>query len=98
MDMVYDSTAYESSSDIYSFGIVMYEIFDEKLFLQDVDAEDIFEWVLSGGKPTLGRDKPIASELRHLMESCLSQNVLRRPSAEIVYQSLSTWLVDNGFR
>jgi len=97
LDMVYDSTAYESSSDIYSLGIVMYEIFDEKLYCDEVDIGDLIDWVLSGGKPKLSREKVTPLELRELMNRCLSQDLLRRPSAEIVYQSLTTWLTENGF-
>jgi len=97
LDLVYDSTAYESSSDIYSLGIVMYEIFDEKLYCEEVDIGDLIDWVLSGGKPKLAAEKVTPLELRELMNSCLSQDVLKRPSAEIIYQCLTTWLTENGF-
>ncbi|KAK8870912.1 hypothetical protein M9Y10_008825 [Tritrichomonas musculus] len=70
---------YSKSSDVYSFGLILYEIFmNEK---PSINSEDI----ISGSRPNF--TKPIPECYKQLIEKCWSQDPSERPTFdEIVFQ------------
>lgn len=83
--------AYNKSVDVYSFGILLFEIFSGEIPFRAYDVEGINRAVCNGERPRIPTlDTPI--EIRELMEDCWDQNATRRPSFSIITQRLATLL------
>lgn len=76
---------YTTASDVYSFGMVFYEVFSRKDPYYDENFIEIFEAVVDSSickRPPVPGSCP--QELVSLMESCLAHVPNARPSAETV--------------
>lgn len=74
------------ASDIYAFGIILWEIFTRKeVFVGLTSNQIIARVVKSGLRPVVPNDCPI----NELMQSCWAQNPADRPSFKSIIQTLS---------
>jgi serine/threonine protein kinase len=73
------TTNYNASVDIYSFGCVMYEVFEgNKLFDFISNREEYINVILSQQRPEFFRTKKF---IKKIILQCLDKNPLRRPTA-----------------
>ena len=78
----------EKESDIYSFGIIIYEILTRKTPFNDVLHNlELAKKISSGLKPRLTCDEN--NILCSLYEKCTKINITDRPSAKDIYNSLN---------
>ncbi|CAM9358309.1 unnamed protein product [Hapterophycus canaliculatus] len=69
---------FNKSVDVYAFGILLWEMFTRKVPFSGLEASEIVETVVSGGRPTVPRgDFP--SGIEHLMCRCWSEDPSQRP-------------------
>jgi serine/threonine protein kinase len=87
---VYSTTRYNSKADIFSFGIICYEVICRHMAFEDLDPEAAADRILSGARPDMPPDTPEAPEdLKTLMVCCWQHEPDQRPNAGEVVQALS---------
>lgn len=81
---------YSKASDVYSFGLLLYEILTDKMpFDVNSNAIDIKRFIADQNKrPKF--NKAIPKSYRHLIEKCWSQNPEERPTFDEIVQNLKT--------
>ena len=94
---VFKSQVYNSKADIYSLGIMLWEIwYGERAFArtESVSLEDFFTMVDNGGRPehVKGCREPTHA-WGNLMKECWQQNYKDRPSANECHQRITAELV-----
>ena len=75
---IWKNENYTAASDVYSYGIIMYEIMTVQIPFENYDSKTICESVLKGKRPEI--NKKIPKSYRNLIERCWSQNENDRPS------------------
>lgn len=86
---------YGPKADVYSFGILMYEILTSTKAYKDSIPKAIFKFIIdiiNGIRPKF--TGPIKEGLKNLIERCWSDNVNERPTFSEIFQMLS--LYHNG--
>ena len=84
---------YTKASDIYSFGIIMYEVFSGLPPYHDVSHDkNLALKVCLGLRPRFNIKVP--QLIVHLIKSCLDANPLNRPTAKVLYDILFSWYSD----
>lgn len=92
---VYESKEYDQSIDVYSFGIMMYEIVTSLLpyydFLPTIKGAFNFMKAVKelNRRPTFPEDQEISQEMKDLIESCWSANPSDRPTFEQIFNKLA---------
>lgn len=82
---VLDSQKTSGASDVYSFGIIVWEIFSRDVpWANVVRGHDIYlRVVIKGERPSIPDDTPV--DIAHLMRSCWVEGPEERPtSAQIL--------------
>ena len=82
---------YNQKADVYSFGMLLYEIMYQKNPFHDMDSVRIDSAVLRGMRPQL-YDTPSASSyfyLTRLMQECWHVNPQKRPSTDDIIKKVS---------
>lgn len=76
---------YDTSVDVYSYGVLMWELLFQLLPFNNMDKEEIYQFVVIERRslPFPKRDK---SGLRKIIEQCLSQNPDDRPTFEQIIE------------
>ena len=89
---VINSSMYDYKADIYSFGIMLWEMWYGKRALLDVarDEHELFDVVIGGTRPlhAQGSNTPPAA-LQNVMRRCWDKNPNKRPDSAQCYQELS---------
>lgn len=87
------------ASDIYSFGMVIYEMLTLRTPWKRCQMMDVYSNVMNGERPAWpikDRDedyyRPIPNELQQLVEKCWLQDPQARPTAEQLFDCLNTYL------
>ena len=93
---VFKSQVYNSKADIYSLGIMLWEIwYGERAFVktESVSQEDFFTMVNNGGRPehVKGCREPTHA-WGSLMKACWQKNYKDRPSANECHKRISFYL------
>ena len=80
---VLHSNLYDSKVDIYSFGLILWEMWYGKQAFAEVKAETVTSFVDAGYRPKHLKDceKP-PRPWKELMKKCWNGNAVERPSAE----------------
>ena len=92
---VLKSQVYNSKADIYSLGIMLWEIWHgDRAFSRSVSLADFFSMVDNGGRPehVEGCREPTQA-WENLMKECLQKNYRDRPSAKECHQRITAELV-----
>lgn len=90
-----ESNPYSFQSDVYAFGIVMYELLTLQLPYNHINNKDVILWKVGQGvlRPDLSKvrsDCPTA--LKRLAEDCMKCNRLDRPLFRQILNMLETML------
>lgn len=81
------SEPYNAKADVYSFGIILYEMTTQTKPFNGMTLEELYKDVFYGGKrPKLTKDCPQA--LRELIEDCWAQSPTHRPRMRQVLERL----------
>lgn len=89
---VFHSIVYDSKADIYSFGIILWEMWYGKQAFAEVMGmiPTIFSEVDKGYRPgNVKGSKTPPLRWKELMEKCWSGNPVERPSAESCYEQIT---------
>jgi len=76
---VFFGMPYSKHGDIFSFGLILNEMYSHVEAWTQNNAEQIKSLLLLGARPPIARECP--ESLRRLIESCWSQDPLDRPSS-----------------
>ncbi|KLL04733.1 MAG: hypothetical protein MRERV_13c031 [Mycoplasmataceae bacterium RV_VA103A] len=82
---------YTKASDIYSFGIIAYELFANAHPYPAMDDQDLAIKVYQGYRPDIDK-VPIPQLLKDLIKRCWDANPDQRPSANELEKNLDNWV------
>ncbi len=89
---VFHSQVYDSKADIYSFGLIMWEMWYGQQAFAEVRGpmEKVFRWVDEGHRPkdVKGKKEP-PRRWKILMEKCWDGDPEKRPSASKCHQEIT---------
>lgn len=93
---VADGLPYNYSADVYSFGIIFWELNSGKKPFDGLNRESFYERIVHGGeRPALSRKWP--PELITLMTECWDADMHHRPKFGVILQRLDSMLAkENG--
>jgi serine/threonine protein kinase len=85
--------SYTKASDVYSFGIIMYEVISGLPPYHDVSHDNnLAIRICKGLRPRFNITVP--QVIVHLIKRCLDANPLNRPEAEEIRQTTGQWIGD----
>lgn len=75
--------------DVYSYGMLLYELLTEKIPWENVNQEVVMRLVMIEGKrPQIPQKTP--QQLKDLIEKCWAQNPDERPTFEYIYEQFAS--------
>jgi serine/threonine protein kinase len=80
------TSSYDSKVDVYSYGMVLYEMLCERIPFQGDDPLVVAQSVVGGSRPGLPDSEP---QVEALIRMCWHQDPEKRPTFETVYKWLS---------
>ncbi|CAC5401886.1 unnamed protein product [Mytilus coruscus] len=94
---VYHGKLYGTEADIYSLGIIMWEMWycDAAYSTKEynfLNMNEFADCIKEGKRPTFNTGFAPPSDLKKMIETCWSSNTTVRPSAENVFVELSSWM------
>eukprot|EP01114_Cavostelium_apophysatum_P012644 TRINITY_DN2881_c0_g1_i4.p1 TRINITY_DN2881_c0_g1~~TRINITY_DN2881_c0_g1_i4.p1 ORF type:complete len:997 (+),score=287.22 TRINITY_DN2881_c0_g1_i4:2154-5144(+) len=85
---------YGEAADVYSLGIVIWEIFTRKLPFEDIPSFQIPLVVTRGDRPTIPKDMP--PKVVKLLKACWDAKPQKRPPASLVVAAIDQLIVEQG--
>src|ERR1051325_9868228 len=97
---IFKGAVFSKESDIYSFGMIMWELTTGCKPFADVEHDhNLIYQIINGKRPEITDDTPEC--FANLMKSCWDPDLKKRPPIETIYKTLSTWIYkrkDNQFK
>eukprot|EP01103_Thecamoeba_quadrilineata_P020812 TRINITY_DN914_c0_g1_i1.p1 TRINITY_DN914_c0_g1~~TRINITY_DN914_c0_g1_i1.p1 ORF type:complete len:971 (+),score=312.70 TRINITY_DN914_c0_g1_i1:27-2939(+) len=85
---VLQGDTYTEAADVYSYGIILWELATRKIPFDDVPSYNLANLVTSGSRPPEPTDDDVPSEFTEIMRACWSARPSQRPSASQVIRSI----------
>ncbi|KAM9958139.1 hypothetical protein ACTFIW_013119 [Dictyostelium discoideum] len=86
---VLSDSCYSKASDVYAFGILLYEIMTEREpFNDEYEGLSKIEFICKGGRPSAGLDS-LNKNIRDLIKNCWNQNPNKRPPFVKIFNTLN---------
>lgn len=92
-----DDDELAKKGDVYSFGMVMYEMLTLRTPWKRTQMIEVYTKVFNGARPEWPKEGdsdyhgPVPDELKELVEKCWSQEAKERPTAEEVFYALEAF-------
>ena len=83
---IWGNQEYSKASDVYAFGIVVYEIITGTITFEGLKQGRIFLKVASGERPKIKKSTPAV--FKEFIESCWKQNPSDRPTFDVIVEEL----------
>merc|ERR1719223_573455 len=84
-----DSQVYTTKSDVYSYGIILWEVAAREIPWKEETNDSTIKRVAKGDRPEVPPDTPISYEM--LMSECWAHKAEHRPSFAAILQQLKRW-------
>lgn len=86
---IWENNTYSKSSDVYAFGIAIYELICETFFLNKIPTECVeYNILIKKEQPKIGKRIPTA--YKELIKRCTSFDENERPTFEEIVENLKT--------
>jgi serine/threonine protein kinase len=81
---------FSKESDIYAFGILMWELFSRKVPFDEMKKEDIINFVSGKGRPNMDElDKETPKVIINIIKNCFVEDKRKRPNFEEISDLLN---------